>query len=247
MRIISKEHDYYDCIMGMSAYDQDDIKYIRNLTEIQYSRDMMKNFKFPEVPRYFDRVDRVAELTCDIIGFCGKIYPYITVSKKFAAWPDKNEPIACHTIEQVKDAVRILFRDDVYDSFITPDRNKRFWKRNKWNLYSYNDLKKFMESFGDHEALFEEHKTPIFVVHRYFGDWYDGHNRNGNPVTINATLKHYEFQRVFDPYQAFQKIAQYIGNMAFPNKPIPAISNEDMIAAKGFDLRYSFRADKKAK
>lgn len=245
MRIISKDHDYYDCIMGMSAYDKDDIKYIRTKKEMTYSRAIMQDFKFPEVPRYFDRSDRVAEMTCEVIGFCGKIYPHITVAKRFQQWP--TEPIVCHTIEQVRDAVRVLFRDDVYDSFITPDRKKRFWKRNKWNLYSYDDLKKFMEAFGDHDKLFEEHKAPIFVVHGFFGPWYCGSSPHGNEVTINDTLSQYAFQKVFDPYQAFQKLSMYLGNMAFPNKPIPAISNEDMIAAKGFDLRYSFRADKKAK
>lgn len=238
MRIISKDHDYYDCIMGMSAYDADDIKYIRAKKEMAYSRDIMKSFKFPEEPRSSDRVDRVAEMTCDIIGFCGQIYPHIVVSPRFETTDSKR--IVCHTIDQVKDAVRILFKDDVYDSFITPERKKRFWKRNRWNLYSYDDLRKFMEAFGNHDAIFEEHKAPIFVIHRYFYPWYK--QNYGNEVTINATLKDYEFQRVFDPYQAFQKIAQYLGNMAFPNKPIPEISDEIMAEIKGFD-KWSFRKE----
>jgi hypothetical protein len=37
----------------------------------------------------------------------------------------------------------------------------------------------------------------------------------------------------------------YLSNQAAPEKPIPAISNSDMIEAKGFDLKNSFRKAKK--
>lgn len=39
----------------------------------------------------------------------------------------------------------------------------------------------------------------------------------------------------------------WFNNKAFPGNLIPEISNDDMILAKGFDLKSSFRKDSKKK
>ena len=49
--------------------------------------------------------------------------------------------------------------------------------------------------------------------------------------------------RIKDPYTAYQELSMYLGNMAFPNKPIPTISDEVMAEIKGFN-KFSFRKDK---
>ena len=63
-------------------------------------------------------------------------------------------------------------------------------------------------------------------------------------IINNPCLRVYQFFKIMDAYTCFQEIAMFMSNMANPEKPIPQISNNDMIQAKGFDLKYSFRKDK---
>ena len=46
-----------------------------------------------------------------------------------------------------------------------------------------------------------------------------------------------------DSYTAFQELQMYFGGLAAPIKPIPHISDADMLIAKGFDKKFSFRKD----
>lgn len=77
---------------------------------------------------------------------------------------------------------------------------------------------------------------PIFQIERH---WWDGCR-----AYLNPNLSLLEFQKVYPPFQAYQKIRMFLGSFAEPEKPIPVISNNDMIEAKGFDLKSSFRKGK---
>lgn len=98
--------------------------------------------------------------------------------------------------------------------------------------------RKFLDSF---KQFFELHNTPIFSI------MLERHNfHEDRPVlTVNPNLSMLHFQTVRSPYYAYQDLRMYLSNKAAPEKPIPTISNEDMIAAKGFDLKSSFRKAKK--
>lgn len=62
-------------------------------------------------------------------------------------------------------------------------------------------------------------------------------------IVFNDKLEPLEFYRVIDPYTAFQEIDMYIGNILVGvNDSVPAVSDKDMIEAKGFDNK-SFRKD----
>lgn len=82
---------------------------------------------------------------------------------------------------------------------------------------------------------FKDWKHPIFV--------YGGHTVN--KPTWNACLKDYEFQRVMDPYTAFQELQMWVGSQARPERPIIETSDETRLEAHGFDKKYSFRKGKR--
>lgn len=49
------------------------------------------------------------------------------------------------------------------------------------------------------------------------------------------------------PLEVFQIIEMWFNNLTSPEKPIPAVSNSDLIEAKGFNLVTSFRKEKQRK
>lgn len=98
--------------------------------------------------------------------------------------------------------------------------------------------RKFLDSF---KQFFELYNTPIFSI---MLKWHD-FREDRTILTVNPNLSMLHFQTVRSPYYAYQDLRMYLSNKAAPEKPIPTISNEDMIAAKGFDIKSSFRKAKK--
>jgi len=69
--------------------------------------------------------------------------------------------------------------------------------------------------------------------------WQGKRNREYK-IVYNECLKDLEFFKLIDTFTAFQELQMYFGAMAQPNKPIPHISDKDMVSIKGFD-KWSFR------
>lgn len=100
---------------------------------------------------------------------------------------------------------------------------------NRWDGYAdfYRDVKALKN-----DQLFIDNYSPIVIV-------------DGAKATWNAFLKPYGFMRIIDPYQAFQKIEMFLGNMAAPEKPIPKRSDIEKVKSHGFDPKMGFRRGKK--
>lgn len=65
-------------------------------------------------------------------------------------------------------------------------------------------------------------------------------------VILNPNLGNFDFQRVKDPYTAFQELYMYLGSKAAPEKSIPQPTDKVMAEIKGFN-KFSFRKDKATK
>lgn len=63
-------------------------------------------------------------------------------------------------------------------------------------------------------------------------------------VIINPCLKNYLFYTIMPPQQAWIELSAYHNNIARPLRPVPDVSNSDLIQAKGYDLKTSFRKEK---
>lgn len=101
-------------------------------------------------------------------------------------------------------------------------------KIDRWSSYEkfYEDVKALKN-----DELFIANHSPIVIVDVAKATW-------------NAFLKPYEFVRIIDPYQAFQKIEMFLGNMAAPEKPIPKQSDIEKVKSHGFDPKMGFRKGK---
>lgn len=85
------------------------------------------------------------------------------------------------------------------------------------------------------DELFITNYSPIVVVEL---------NGLKTKATWNALLRPYLFVRVVDPYQAFQKIEMFLGNMAAPEKPMPKQTDIEKVKSHGFDPKMGFRKGK---
>jgi hypothetical protein len=248
MRIISTYNDYYDC---MQAHGQDQsFVYSRNPEIVEYehqpphwSKNTPGNFwSFPEI-----RGDKNFYITEYIIGFCGKIYPVLHLRKDVM-----DVPTVCHNGEDVDKFVNAAgYKKKQVEEYFSA-KKKSYW-RSRWRGESQTGILAFFNECADqqdkHEKIFQESGSPIFEAvyrDRYRYDLDRTPHWKPSKITFNAELKKHCFYRVFPTALAFQEISMYLGGVLGQGNPvIPEVSNSDMIEAKGFDLKKSFRKEKK--
>lgn len=80
-----------------------------------------------------------------------------------------------------------------------------------------------------------EHATNERIVCALIG------NFHGPQVVINPQLSDVEFFRCLEPYQAYQEISMFLGNLAAPERKTVVIEDKYRIEQHGFDLKQSFR------
>lgn len=235
MRIISPYKDYYDCIQSQGQ-DQSFV-YLRRTEEHDYGNSRNK-WPFPKIHNNWYFSDRDLCVAEAIVGFCGKIYPVIGLSKN-----SREDRIHCYSIEDVDEFIKENRKKKQVDQYFEYG-NKKPW-RSSWRCARRKEFEKFftecVEQQDIHEKLFVESGHPLFVAK--YKNW------GCTPkITFNAELKGLKFFRVFPTAIAFQEIAMYLGGVLGTGNPsIPEVSNNDLIEAKGFDLKYSFRKEKASK
>lgn len=232
MRIISKFQDYYDCLQN---YQDKNLVYIRKETyDDAYRTEESSASEFSSVFGQYTSsyYSRITDYRFIVVGFCGKLYEGI----HFRTGPNYAtlEDIYCYDADST--------RDFLTDNVPQKDWDKAYKGRNFFNKrtsgpnmfdnsfkLSVNDSSRLMHL----SSLFQEKKVPIFVS-----------SRKG--IIFNTSLRNIQFYKVFDTFQCFQELEMYIGGvLGNANPPIPEISNDDMIVAKGFDLKFSFRKEKR--
>jgi hypothetical protein len=240
MRIVAKQgqRDYYDTVQGMGGYAQDDILYVRRPRTIPLPSGL-----FP-YPRDIRIAGARSELHFDIVGFCGKLYVRTeVVQRRYGT--QGNLSWFAWTAEEVDEIIRERFTEREFEHY----RTTAFlpYRKNSWGSYRQRAVHEFYIAVARPDCkglvIFEQEKTPVFVVpgrSSLLDPAYQKHQ--GFFIRVDPLLNAYDFQRVVPPYEAFQQVSMFLGNMAFPNRPIPHVSDEDMAAAKGFD-RFSFRKD----
>lgn len=227
MRILSDYHDYYD---GLMAVDEDrELIYQRKVKEIPYklgSWGEKGNFPFPlcrgvttkywQYPFYNEQY---------IVGFCGVIYPFLTMRVKL-----RGASVSCRTIEDLDIFIEANFSEEEVAGY----RSKKI--RRKWHGFHRSVYKDFFDECeskkGAYGHIFEEHRSPIFMAQADAGRAI---------LVVNAPLGDFGFAKIVEPYQAYQEIRMFLGNMAAPEKPIPQVDDETMAEIKGHGGKYSFR------
>lgn len=162
------------------------------------------------------------------IGFCGQVY--IPLSFK------KNDKWRClYTMDEV---------DNYVERYFSKKRKKEYYEIPKYRTMPYlaRDILEnrvhceqfFKKASVRYQRMFREHNTPIYVVNFWEGK-----------IIINERLNSYEFFKVKPPYIAYQELEMYVGGILNQKREVvPEVSNDDLIIAKGFDLKRSFRREK---
>lgn len=216
MRLHTDFHDYYDNAIG---YGIDENVFYNRFTE--------KVEIFVKSP--FDH----AGVSGGLLGFCGTIYPFALFVKY-----EKSEIVdryCAYNLEEYK-------------------RKADEWRDNRFSLsrrfgdrYRKMDLKRrekrkieaqqfFIDWSSQSNDIFLKFKVPIWTVML---------SRISSEGLLNPCLKDYGFDRIKDSFAAFQEISMYLSNILVEQKEVAVIADKYRIEQHGFDLKKSFRKEKK--
>ena len=234
MLIISKFHDYYDTA---TAYGIDkECVYARTPIDLEdeelfpHWRDYMDSFLYI-APNNIKHCYKEKEYIfySGIIGFCGKLYPYIKVKISY---------IGAHfqPITDIKCFYNNKELSQLLSSIGYSSKKNRYRRYKDWA--ELNGLESFFKTpqWNKVDHLYRKYNCPIFKIHDI--------TATKRKITLNPTLKDYEFYKVKDAFTAFQEIHMYLsGVLGVNDKIITDIPDEYKLYEKGFDDR-SFKRDK---
>lgn len=215
MRLHSDFHDYYDNAVGYGI--DNNVHYNRFTKEVEIH--IKSQFDFPFHKRPY------------LLGFCGKIYPLIEIKKYDRKYDEEYD------LEGFK----------LLETFYAYSYEEYKLKQSEWSEYAntseYSDysrelkLKQFFIDWDyQSDDVFLEYKVPIWIVKL---------ERGMNNGWLNPRLKDYGFNRIKDSFTAFQDISMYLSNILVEQKEIAKIEDKFRIEQHGFDLKKSFRKEKK--
>ncbi len=227
MRILSKFKDYYDGVANAGERDPRDRVYVRHTTEIQEppfiatgERGVLGCIGERFIPGWYNN----RQLQHIRIGFCGKLYPVIAYQDTY--------------MYSYEDVLRFVQSFDIREML-------KHFQNFKLARPSRTSEQLLREHFtpGTFLQPFLDHDTPIIVVEEI---QYPRWNRK---YTCNkdANLLNYNFAKVFPPYQAYQELDMFLhAHLLEHPRPMVQIADKHLIAAKGFDLKTSFRKPKES-
>ena len=238
MRINSSFKDYYDGCLGL-GFD-DNVTYQRFEKRVKLERFPFQSFWKNGVQTVF--VESI------VVGLCGKLHPILALQTQHGDQDKKTRSTRklCFSVADVDSYVQSNYGDSVYELY----RAKHYQKGHgsRWGYY---------QRTGEFERYFNATNYPAWgVEHDTYRKYFDEHPlfvarcrdcHKPCELVYNTPLKSVEFYRLFDAHQTFQELEMWLNNQAQPRKPIPEISNDDMIESKGFDLKSSFRKEKSKK
>jgi len=213
VRLHSDFHDYYDYAVGYGIDEK--VHYNR------FTKSVDINLK--------SELDRPLHRRSGILGFCGKLFPFVQLSrydkKRNCDWEDEYDGIIV----------------EVYYAF---SLEEYLQKEQTWDEYSddigrSDDIRLkqfFLDWRKDKDKLFVELKCPVWMM-RFYQESPSG--------LLNPRLKDLDFERIKDSFTAFQEISMYLANILVEQKQIASVDDKDRIEGHGFDIKQSFRDRKK--
>ena len=256
-------HDYYDGVARNTISDKTftfvrERKYLGRFSDVCGSENQMecRNFSY--------------SVNCDIIGFCGEIYPYARIIRT-SKYYKTEEVNFSYTWEDYRSFVPM---DEVKNRYISKylsygRSNIKAWLDGGNIGYSYMDRFRARSSVKDDPRLkevFDKYKIAYFNIGRWDAtdatdandaddadDTNDTNDTNNGANGTNGTdeygliaypvLKDFQFYKVFDAYAGFQKLEHFLTNELVKPDEINIVIPDDMKAqAHGYD-KMSFRKE----
>ena len=212
MLIVSKFHDYYDTAIAYGI-DKKTV-YNRKTDTFELKRESFISSR----DRDFWSKGVCYTPHAYIIGFAGELYPLVTFSTNGGD-------------------TKYFYRASELFSFlesINYDLRKSDWRYSPF-IRSIDGINSFFkkENTQDFASFFRKYNAPTFIIEG-IGYWQER-------VIVNPMLKEYSFQKVKDPFTAFQDIYLYIsGVLGNEMEKITEISDKYKIKQHGF-FEYSFK------
>jgi hypothetical protein len=230
VRLISKQHDYYDAPFRASACDPK-YMFVREKSEIK----IPTKIPFMEWTSIIRKKDY--SFVSGIIGFCGKIYPFIkhrdyysTDDQFFYTTDDFNKsfPEIMSGESEITGVARLLYKCSDISNWLDRGCISSGWFRMK--AYSATTDKMLLD-------IFSKKRIAYFSV----DCCYD--RTKSITAEIYPLLKNYSFYKVFDTYLAFQTIEHFLTNELIRPDEINVVISDNLKAqSKGFD-KWSFRKE----
>ena len=231
MKIISNFKDYYDYLANIYGVD-DHVVYVRNIIPVG---DHKTTFHF-----YYGGQDSiiVKQIKNDFIFFPKSSnfrYRYLVVLGKMYLCVQKIS-----STWEVQSSIWEIFNPKKHAVFNEkPSISSYPWQRNKSKELDYY-------LGGSSTVLIELSKylqQPVFFI--------DHVGLFNNEIHVNRAIPHLKdlhFGSIMQPEQLYQELEYFIGNTLRDNpdtQPPVNVSDKDLIVAKGFDIKKSFRKRKK--
>ena len=238
MRLITAgTHDYYDVVQKHGHSNEGNI-FLRKPHEIiipytkgwtsgawkYQTNDHPLNFltKNAYSNDYFRFSNRVSVVVKSFkILFCGRVYSGLCFSNHAKA-------IYCYDVESVRE----LF--ELQDT-ILPKTDPKLKNRSRAfsrNFFTEENLDRYFK-VQDHTDIALQFKYVIAILTQI--------TSKNIHIQNNAILSEYNFQKILDPYTAYQELSMFVDNLSYPGNIEYDIPDEYKIESKGFDPKYGFR------
>jgi len=237
MRLISKIHDFYDGVARTTVND-------KTHTFVRESRDIT-GVKVQTL-RIQDLGTRLFEFTidCEIVGFCGEIYPCLKVTKRPVDFL-YDTPAETFYAYTWKDFIEVV-------PIVEIQKMKSSYRRWYWSDTEIDRIKMWLERGRDRgswytKVVYEAVVDPILknmFRKEMIAYYYVPHKKRAtcsDTAVAYPILKDLNFYKVYDAYTCFQKIEHFLTNELIKPDEINIVIPDDMKAqAHGFD-KWSFR------
>lgn len=243
MRIITKHRDFYDSVQVHGGHTdliwrrvpRQEVYPVLNTPPLPQVKSEDGSHGWPYLKNYIRNQVWRGDLGQQhiIVGFCGRIWPLVRFSQYKSEWVYTN----CYTVDQIGQYL---------------DASCGGWHGVSAKEYKKSDRRKVKTTTHAHRAMVSWFDRCEAARDRYLELFLAGgspsfsvlfrppSSRKPDSIIWDQTLDQFDFVRIMDPYTAFQEATMFMGNVAAPEKPIPHISDADMVSIKGFDER-SFR------
>lgn len=172
-----------------------------------------------------------------MVGFCGSVYRGI---RKFCG----GNWVHFYSLDAFDDHLRSIHPDSIL-RFVFGDMKDCSLKaikcefRNRWVDVSNVRGERF-SAWSFFNPNWKTRNFDLFLGVPIYVEYDNEH-------VVNERLNLLDFMRVKDPFTAYQELRMFMQNIAIPEKPMPIIPNDMRIHTHGFDKKWSFRREKKAK
>lgn len=221
MRLHTDFHDYYDNAVGYGIDEK--VHYNRFTEEVELI--LTRQTDHPVGIRY-------GELF--LLGFCGEIFPLIEVRTINKERQLVNQQFAYNydeLIEFQNEKIRYYNRFPLSDWYRRQDEIVDFPKKEKILIKKF-----FQDWHWKDDAIFLKTKVPV---------WSRKLQHYNKSAILNPRLKDFGFNRIKDSFTAFQEISMYLSNILVEQKETAIVEDKFRIEQHGFDLKKSFRKEKK--